>query len=500
MSSAQISGTCDSRQSRRFESALVISVFLSLAYFYNGAAWNHNSRLNTIFAFVEPGTTDYLSFSIDRFITDPANGVNTGDWAWYDGHFYSNKAPGIALVGIPFYAVIFHLERMMRINPGDETVALVNAYLIHLWTTVMPVAVASLCFFRLLLRFVARYHALCLTAGLVWGTLLFPFSTQIWGHATAAAFIMIALYVIAEDKKHAYPVAGFFAGAAVLTEYSCAITAVTLAAAAALRKDGRRMGGFIAGITPSFLAFCLYHKICFGRAITVANAYNNPYFLSHQDHVAGLFALPELEALWGLTFSPYRGLFAYMPVLLLVLPACTHVFRRRSEWLLRLAVVNIIAFLAMNTAFNGWHGGACTGPRYQIPVLPFYILLLTVLAKQRLWRVMFALLLIPSCLNMLLCSAISPVVPSTVQNPLLSYYRGVGLTLQHPADILQPWSFPIRDQSVITPAIDTYSAFNLGSLAGLGGVWSLLPWITAMAAAAAVGTFALTRIRDDNTG
>src|SRR5260221_6695662 len=55
--------------------------------------WNVNSRFDLTRALV-----DDHSIAIDRYVS------NTGDYAVYGGRYYSDKAPGLALVGVPVYA------------------------------------------------------------------------------------------------------------------------------------------------------------------------------------------------------------------------------------------------------------------------------------------------------------------------------------------------------------------------------------------------------------
>ena len=66
--------------------ALLVLLFASYAYFYQAGGWNQNSR----FALVRAITQERV-LSIDRFA------YSTGDKAAFRGHFYSDKAPGLAL-------------------------------------------------------------------------------------------------------------------------------------------------------------------------------------------------------------------------------------------------------------------------------------------------------------------------------------------------------------------------------------------------------------------
>ena len=79
---------------RRPAIALFLVLLACYAYFPpRWAEWNQNSRFDLVLAIV-----DDHSVQIDRYV------ANTGDYAYLDGHYYSDKAPGTALLGVPVYA------------------------------------------------------------------------------------------------------------------------------------------------------------------------------------------------------------------------------------------------------------------------------------------------------------------------------------------------------------------------------------------------------------
>jgi hypothetical protein len=478
----------DQRWWRRWRTELVLAlaVVVSYSYFYNGAQWNHNSRFNLVFAFVEPGTADTGTFRIDRFITDPAAGENTGDWALHDGHYYSNKAPGPALLAIPAYALLYYGERLLGVVPTADRPALVNAYLLHLIATVLPMALAAACFHRFMLQLTGcRGQALVLTATLAWGTLCFPFATQFWGHSTAAACVALALCAIGRDGDRWAPAAaGLAAGAAVLCEYSCGIVVVGIGLLLVARRQWRPLAWYIGGGLLPLLVHSGYHAICFGSPLAIANSFNNPIFID-DSAVGGLFGAIRGEAVYGLTLSPYRGLFVFMPVLVLAIPAALAALKPGPRRPLYLACIgSVLAFLLMNVTFNGWHGGSTMGPRYQIPVLPCYVTLMAALPAGWWRRPVQLALLAPSVLNMLVIAMITPFVHVAVPAPLARYYDGVAQMLLNGSNFLHPHAGPIRLQPAEVEAVRQLGAFNWGEWLGLRGLASLLPLLVIMAAVA----------------
>src|ERR1700756_5856400 len=71
----------------------VVSLF-SFIYFYEGGGWNQNSRFDLLRAIVERHT-----LQIDAYHQ------NTGDKAHFAGHYYSDKAPGLVFLAVPFALV-----------------------------------------------------------------------------------------------------------------------------------------------------------------------------------------------------------------------------------------------------------------------------------------------------------------------------------------------------------------------------------------------------------
>jgi hypothetical protein len=79
----------------RSVSAVVVVLAAAYTYFFPLPGYNQDSRLDLTRSIVEHGT-----LSIDAYHH------NTGDKALFAGHYYSDKAPGQALLAVPAVAVI----------------------------------------------------------------------------------------------------------------------------------------------------------------------------------------------------------------------------------------------------------------------------------------------------------------------------------------------------------------------------------------------------------
>src|SRR5262249_57978419 len=74
----------------RVRVTLFLLLFASYAYFYQAGGWNQNSRFNLVRAIVN----DH-SLRVDPYHR------STGDQAFFDGHYYSDKAPGLSFAALP---------------------------------------------------------------------------------------------------------------------------------------------------------------------------------------------------------------------------------------------------------------------------------------------------------------------------------------------------------------------------------------------------------------
>lgn len=456
-----------------------LTVFVSHAYFYNGAQWNHNARLDAIYAFVEPGQPESGSFRIDRFISDAKRGINTGDWAQYEGHYYSNKAPGTIWLGVPAYFVLYWLERGVGVEPTSTVATLLNAYAIHVAATVFWVALSAPFFLLLIVRLSGSWMtAWALTLALYWGSLLFPFSTQLWGHPSAAAFVALGLFALSCQTQGALFLAGVCLGMAVACDYLGAVVAAVALLVVTLIYRTRGVLALVAGGALPALLLAAYHWACFGTPFTTASAHSNPEFLI-DGQLGGLFGAVSLEALWGITFSSYRGLFFFCPVLLLALPgallardaAGSASIVRKVAWL------SVIGMLLVNASFNGWHGGSSAGPRYQILALPAYALLLSGLPAKKPWHYAFWVSLALSASNMLITALTAPATPQAWRAPLEQLYALGFEMLLTGQDLTHRWKMPVASVSADAPELTSLASFNLGQQLGLSGLTSALPWL-----------------------
>jgi hypothetical protein len=463
--------------SRAAEFLLFFTVLLATSYFYNGTGANQNARLDTVYALVEGDASGASSFRIDEFVIEPAKGVNTKDWAQANGHYYSNKAPGAAILAAPAYYLLVTGERLFGQDSGRYSVALLNAYLVNVWISCVPSALAALALFRLARRLPGHSSRDALIAALVYGlgTLILPFGTQFWGHNTAAAFLLMGTLFLSTGSRSGNWAAGLAFGLAVTVEYLSAITLVSTAAFM-MADRSRRLAVprlLLGAVCPLFL-LALFHRVNFGGWATTAAALSNPGRTN-----GDAFTTLSLRALAVILMTPYRGLILFSPVLVFACVGARRALQPTGDPLLRFALMNLALYLIAVACYTGWDGGQATGPRYLIPSLGFWVLLLPAWSSLRVkTKVVAAVLGVVSCLNMLAIAAVDPMVRKVVSNPLY------GFVLPH----LLRGDLNAKGGSFyhffsLSPSEARQGAFNLGRfLTGSWGTISLIPLVLLLTA------------------
>jgi hypothetical protein len=123
-------------------------------------------------------------------------------------------------------------------------------------------------------------------------------------------------------------------------------------------------------------------------------------------------------------FSPYRGIFWFSPILIVAPFGIYYIWRRPGFRGIALTIIIIsIYYPLFNSSFINWHAGWSTGPRYIIPMLPFFCLSLSMMWTDTglKWKqVLIALFLLSFGIS-LICVSASMFSPTNILNPLFDF-------------------------------------------------------------------------------
>lgn len=305
------------------------------------------------------------------------------DRARRNGKSYCDKAPGSSFLLVPVYAA---LKTVTRKPVDNQTLLMWGSVVLGVLPTAVMLACLDVLLIMLGVALRARRVAL---VGYGLGSVGVPFELLFFGHQLAACLVGISLWACLraarEHKDGLALVGGFAAGWAVITEYPTLILVamvVVWAVGEVIRQGwqtGRRLAwllwlGVLGAVLPLGLG-AAYHNAAFGGPLTTGYAFiDNPFFASiHHKGLMGV-SLPTWQALGGTLFSAARGLFYFMPYLLLWPVGCVLLMlqRRKLDGVMLLVIGTLYIMFA--AGFGYWQGGWSLGPRHLVPAVPFFML------------------------------------------------------------------------------------------------------------------------------
>jgi hypothetical protein len=450
---------------KRLALAAILLVGLSYATLIQSFSWNQTSHYDLI-----------RSLNVERTTIDQYQ-VNTGDKAYYKGHYYSARAPGLALMALPFYDALNLVGAESWTDahvappnhPGDEMI-----YLVGLWANVLPGLLLLLLVWRVADRYEPGYGAAAAVA-LGLGTMVLPLSTLLFSHVFTAFLGFGAFALMLKERDGPTPsamllgLAGLAMGYAVASEYPLFFVAVVLGLFLLSRRDAlsapliaRRAGAYIAGGIVGIVPLLLYNHYAF-------HSWTHLAYSSIPRQQKGFFgiSLPSPTVLATLLLDS-RGLLTISPILILGAMGTVLLYKRgkRAE---ALTITGIcLCYVGYNSGYYLPFGGGFMGPRFLTTMLPFLAFPVAIALKR--W---------PGPTVALAGVSIATTVIATITHPLVGYENETVVWMRY------------LDEGFFQPTIA--SAYGLGR--GWGGIW---PFLLAAGGGVVLAAWATPRLRLSN--
>jgi hypothetical protein len=370
----------------------------------------------------------------------------TADKAYFDGNYYSDKAPGLSLLSVP---VALALSKVLDPSGTGATWVASDALtlrydvLVFLLTLSTESLLASFAvvatYYWNIQRGTSATGALFAAATLGFATPFFGWATVLFGHAASGSLLLLGFLALSRASETASrpraPLlafgAGIALGAAFAVEFpagpAVAIIGISCAgfALAATDRWTRVSRVFVpatVGLILAVIPLLIYNEL----------AFHSPFKLGYESvqnfpgMKEGLFGvrLPDLRVAVELIGGAYRGLLPLSPILILFPIATLVAFRDRGLRLAALVGLLVCAYyLSMNAGYFYWDGGSSTGPRHLLPALPFMTLLLGRLwdVSHRAFRPLFLILLAISAAISLVCASVDMLAPPNYLHPFTDY-------------------------------------------------------------------------------
>lgn len=366
-----------------------------------------------------PGVNEIRYINQTRAIVD--DGVmhidryhhNTMDKGFINGHYYPTAPPGLSLLAVPPYLAVKALFAVIPVSAlsqydtaqyirgflgsTDAPDAFISTYpfveflVCHLLFTALLCCLASVGMMividqalRLFTPELAANRRLWLLIIYAFGTLMFFYSTRFFAHASSALTMFGAFLILFRIRRKSLSgrwafAAGLLNGSALLIDYIAFPAVLVIGIYGLIAVEKRDWVRYISGSSLPVLGLLTYHTVSFGHPFKMPQQLMSGADGAQYSKQFGL-GVPDPVIMLKLLFTPYRGFFLYMPVMLCAAYALVRGLLRkdhphRLEW----GVIGGI-FLAL-LLFNGslqinWVGGYIFGPRYLIPAISFMILLL----------------------------------------------------------------------------------------------------------------------------
>lgn len=282
------------------------------------------------------------------------------DWSHYDGRIYSDKAPGMSVISIPFVEAVRMRPPADWPPSGD-----LRVWAVHVLTTGVAFVLLAAAVGRLAEGLAPGFGGAALVSFAL-GTLAGPLADSGFGHVPAAALAFWAFLLLGRRRPLA---AGCLAGLAITVDYPAAAIAAVLALYAAL-GGWRRLLRYLAGVLPSLALLGAYDWAAFGSPLHLSYEYlGTPSAAEGQSSGLLGVGLPVWNSV-SQVFVGDRGLLLCSPILLAAAAGLVLVGRRYRTEALVCAVVAAV-FIAANCSYYLPYGGTSPGPRFLGEMLPF---------------------------------------------------------------------------------------------------------------------------------
>ncbi len=274
------------------------------------------------------------------------------------GDVFSKKGLGPSLLAVPLYWLgmllpwVGNLQVTMLLNP---LLTAATALLLFLWTVRLGYGKGT-------------GLTLALLFGL--GTMAWPYAKTFFGEPLSALALLLAIYYLfppATTKGLKPPLlAGFFLGLAATTvALNLALAPFFLLFYLLKKQPSEERGkGLLAFLLPLGL-WCLliglYNLARFGNLLETG------YHFAQGEG----FSTPLGLGLYGLLFSPYKGLFLYAPILFISLLSAPLFLRQHKGEGLFIISVSLV-YLYFFSRWWMWWGASPGGPVFSCPFFPFW--------------------------------------------------------------------------------------------------------------------------------
>lgn len=386
------------------EKNIFILFFLFFGIFTKTAPMvNDSSRLATIESVVEGGT----------FIIDNSTFNSTIDKALINGHFYSDKAPGSAFLGVPIYFLlrIFGLSFSANLD--------ICYFLLTILSSGLASSLLAVIFFRMTSRYIEDKRRRYLLTGSILSTTLLPFSVVLNSHIMSAFLVFASFYFLFHEKNLLY--SGILSGLSVIFEPQSAIAGLAFTAYTIWDSRNKSHEFFL----PFFALSCiipLYNYSVTSDPLSFpyeyVGAWEGSPWASQGSIIPIRYEKRDPGRIYDILFDLDAGLLIYSPILILSFLS----LRKFKNKEIALSFTILSGFIIFFWRAARIYLGECNyGSRFFVPIIPLLLFTL-VYAKD-------------------------------VKDKLIWLLTGIGLTINLIGAKIDPWMCPAGLPNMVTASL-----------------------------------------------
>lgn len=355
-----------------------LAFIFSLIFTYSYIDFGSNMSIGVGHAYTAKSLALSYDFNVDEYWGNSGVDVVTA----FDGHKYVAYAPlNAVLMAIPYFILqvfYFIYTKFFGSINGDLSIILESLSL-SLPASIFYALTAYLLWKKLLELKVMGMSIVLVVVGFGFGTLFLNYSVSFFNHVPAAFFIFYAYYLISNAKSNrAFLYAGVFTGLAFLTEFPTILFSMSVGIYILYQYKyeklkpvdlAKRLTYFAIPVTGAIIILGFYNYLHFGSPFLMSEQILYKQNLSREIDVHS-FKQNPIYGIWGLYFSPLKGLFLISPFLLFSFWGFREFFIKKKK----LAILGVSYVLIISFLYSLWpdcFGATPYGPRYLISVIPF---------------------------------------------------------------------------------------------------------------------------------
>jgi hypothetical protein len=364
---------------------LFITFFILYTFFIHWTGWDENSRFALTKALSQEKRVEIDSFYII-----------TGDRAYFNNHYYTDKAPGISFISVPIYSFLKYFydnffsdefkakhSTKLDIYISEHPKAVVYFYpylgfldrmamiFLTIFTSSLFGALSVVLFYDTS-KFFTKDEKVRIITSFIFGiaTLVFPYSIRFTGNIIGMFLGLLSFRFYLNKEKNSYFLTGLISGLASFFDYPLLLF-LFIYILIGFFFNTKFLKYFFIGATLGVLPLLMYNYLIFGNPFSFSNAHLDPQ-ISEETGGIGVSLNPEflLSLIPRVLFYPERGLFFYYPILIVSLVG---IFYMKSQFEIerRIIILVFVLFVLFNCSYWTWWGGSTFGPKYLLPTIPF---------------------------------------------------------------------------------------------------------------------------------